>query len=200
MIKIIFASTNENKLIELKRIAREVDGDIEILSLKDIKLDANVKETFPTLEENAVKKAKEIYKLVKNTYKDYIVIAEDFGFFVEELPDICGVKSNRWYKGTDDDRNKQVLKLMKNIENRTCFYKSVFSMYDGDIERVFSGYTYGKVAEEIKGTNGFAYDSIFMINDKTIAELEPEEKDEISSRREAFEYLIKTIIKEHENE
>lgn len=200
MIKIIFASTNENKLIELKRIAREVDGDIEILSLKDIKLDVNVKETFPTLEENAVKKAKEIYKLVKNAYKDYIVIAEDFGFFVEELPDICGVKSNRWYKGTDDDRNKQVLKLMKNIDNRTCFYKSVFSMYDGNIERVFSGYTYGKVAEEIKGTNGFAYDSIFMINDKTIAELEPEEKDEISSRREAFEYLIKTIIKEHENE
>ena len=158
--KLIFASNNENKLKELINITRELElGDaIEIVSLKDIGLDIEVEETFPTLEENALKKAKEVYKNMKDEYKNSLVIAEDFGFFIEELPKVAGVKSNRWHKGTDEDRNSEVLRLMKNIDNRKCYYKSVFATYDGETERVFSGYTYGNVAEEKKGTNGFAYD------------------------------------------
>ena len=200
MVELIFATNNEYKVKEIKNILRELylADDCEIKSLNDIGLNnIEIKETFDTLEENAIKKAKEIYKVVHKSFPKAKVISEDFGFFIEELPNICGVKSNRWYKGTDEDRNNRVLKLMKDIENRKCYYKSVYSVYDGEIERVFSGYTYGTVALESKGTNGFSYDSIFMLdNNKTIAELEPEEKDEISSRREAFEYLIKTIIKE----
>ncbi|MCQ2978412.1 MAG: non-canonical purine NTP pyrophosphatase [Clostridia bacterium] len=197
MVKILFATNNENKLREIKNISHEINADVEIYSLDDLKMDIKVRETFDTLEENAIKKAKVVYKRLDKKYKDYIVVSEDFGFFIEEYPEICGVKSKRWFKGTDDDRNKEVVRLMKNIDNRKCYYKSVFATYDGVIERVFSGYTYGTIAEEVRGTNGFAYDSIFVLdNDKTIAELEPEEKDEISSRREAFEYLLKSIISE----
>lgn len=199
MLKLIFASNNENKYIELKRIIRETgyEDKFELLNLKEVGLDIDVKETYDTLEENAIKKAKVAYKKIKNKIKDYVVISEDFGFFIEEYPEVAGVHSNKWLKGTDDDRNKEVVRLMKNIENRNCYYKSVFAIYDGEIERVFSGYTYGTVSEELRGTNGFAYDKIFKLeNNKTIAELEPEEKDTISSRREAFEYLLKNIISE----
>lgn len=193
-MKFIFATNNENKIKELRDIASDLDSDIEILSLKDVNLNIDVKETFETLEENAIKKSKVVFKKLKSKLKDAYVISEDFGFFVEEYPEIAGVYSKRWMKGTDEDRNREVVRLMKNIENRKCYYKSVFGVYDGEIERVFSGYTYGVVAEELRGSNGFAYDAIFELeNGKTIAELEPKEKEAISSRTEAFKYLVNSL-------
>lgn len=193
-MEFIFATNNENKMKELCEIANSIDPTIKILSLKDVNLNIDVKETFETLEENAIKKAKVVFKKLKNKYKDAVVIAEDFGFFVEEYPEIAGVYSKRWLKGTDEDRNKEVVRLMKNIENRKCYYKSVFGTFDGEIERVFSGYTYGIVSDELRGTNGFAYDPIFELeNGKTIAELKPKEKEAISSRTEAFKYLVNSL-------
>lgn len=193
-MKFIFATNNENKVKELVEIAKSISTDIEILSLKDFDLKIDVKETFETLEENAVKKAKVVYKKLKGKVKDAIVIAEDFGFFVEEYPEIAGVYSKRWLKGTDEDRNREVVRLMKNIENRKCYYKSAFGTFDGELERVFTGYTYGTVAEGLRGDNGFAYDSIFELeNGKTIAELNIKEKEAISSRTEAFKYLVDSL-------
>ena len=204
MLKLIFASNNEFKLKETKRILKNlhIEGveNIEILSLSDVGIDIDVKEDMSTLEENAIKKAVAVFSAYGSKHDNYMVFAEDFGFFIDELPKVAGLHSNRWYRGTDDDRNDKVLKLMKKIDNRECHYKTIFALYDGKIERVFGGYTYGKVSLEKRGTNGFAYDSIFELeNKKTIAELEDDEKDEISCRRHAFESMIKAII-ESEND
>lgn len=196
MTEILFASNNQDKIRELRNIVRELglSDEYSILCLSDINLEIHVEENMPTLEENAVKKAKEVYRELKKMSKDYLVIAEDFGFFVEDRPEIAGIKSKRWFDGTESERNEEVLRIMKDDENRKCYYKSVFSICDENSERVFGGYTYGTVATEQRGTNGFAYDPIFELEDgRTIAELQPEEKDAISSRTEAFEYLMKNI-------
>ena len=94
---IIFATNNDNKVKELKNIVRELnlENDYNILSLNDINVDIDVKETFETLEENALKKAKVVYKKIHKNYSNVPIIAEDFGFFVEEYPEIAGVYSKR---------------------------------------------------------------------------------------------------------
>lgn len=198
MLNLIFASNNENKILELRRMLKELNiENVEITSLKDLNLDIEVDEDMPTLEENAIKKAENVYNACCKGKSNKLVFAEDFGFFIEELPKVAGIHSHRWFKGTDDDRNNQVLKLMTNVENRKCYYKTSFAIYDGKIERVFSGYTYGTIATEKRGVNGFAYDSIFQLEEgMTIAELEPEEKDEISCRRDAFEAMLKAILED----
>ena len=68
-MKFIFATNNENKLKELRDIASDLDSDIEILSLKDVNLNIDVKETFETLEENAIKKSKVVFKKIKSKLK-----------------------------------------------------------------------------------------------------------------------------------
>jgi len=203
-MNVIFASKNKNKVAELREILELLKiHNVQILSLDDVGIDVDVNENMNTLEKNALKKAKVVYELLPSEYKNLMVIAEDFGFFIKELPDVAGVLSNRWFSGSDDERNKKILELMKEKSDRKCYYKSVFAVCNGSEHETFVGCIDGNVACEIKGNNGFAYDYIFLLeNGCTLAEISKDEKNKISSRRIAFEkvveYIKKTGIKSYE--
>lgn len=190
-MKLILATNNQHKLREIREILSKIS--IEILSLKDLKLDIEIVEDADTIEGNALKKAQTIYELTKIP-----TIADDTGLMVEHLNGAPGVYSAR-YAGegcTYDDNNK---KLIKELSQYPKPWKAVFvcciCLYSEKIKEFFIGKCEGQIVEEPKGINGFGYDPIFLPDgfNKTYAELSPEEKNKISHRAKAvrlmYEYL-----------
>lgn len=189
-IKILFASNNKEKLREVSMILNRNINDIKLVSLNELGINCDPVEDKDTLEGNAIKKAKEIYEEA-----GIPVISEDFGFFVEDYPKIAGVHSNRWYGNSDEERNLEVLRILKDDDNRKSYYKSVFCYYDGNDNIITEGILHGKISKEMRGNNGFAYDKIFELEDgRTIAELTDEDKSDISTRKIALDKMIDQLI------
>ncbi len=182
-MKILVASTNEGKIKEIKQIL----GNSEIITLNDIKNTVEVIEDGNTFEENAKKKAKEIYNITLVP-----CIADDSGICIKKYNGWPGVKTARFLgeeKAGDtysSERNKFVLSKMKGLEKeeRQVDYITVIAYYDGKQFKIGKGILSGYIAKETKGSNGFGFDEIFELKDgRTLAELNSEEKNKISSRR-----------------
>lgn len=185
--RIVLSSGNEHKINEIKNILKHLP--IDVISKNDIGLkDFDVVEDGKTLEENSMKKAKELRKLV-----DAIIIADDTGLFVDALNCEPGIYSAR-YAGENcsyEDNNKLLLKKLHNIpmEKRTAYFKTVISVVLENGETIIAeGICKGKIAFEPRGTNGFGYDPLFIVDggDKTFAEMEDEEKNKVSHRANAL--------------
>lgn len=200
MQKIIFATGNEHKMIEIREIL--ADTGLDIISQKEAGIMIEVEEDGTTFEENAVKKAVEIAKVT-----DHIVLADDSGFEIDYLNKEPGIYSAR-YAGVDTSyeiKNRMLLDRMDGVadEQRTarfvCAIAAAFP--DGTVETV-TGTVEGRVAYEPAGANGFGYDPIFYLPEYgcTTAELEPEEKNKLSHRGKALrgmrEILSKKVKKE----
>lgn len=190
-MNIVFASNNQNKVREVKKIL-ESNNSINISSLSDINVNIDVIEDRETFQENAIKKAKETYDLIKLP-----VIAEDSGLCVDALDGRPGVYSHRYY-GNGLNGNLKLLNELDGVPilNRTAYYVAVMCYYDGETMICVEGKLHGKIGHEEKGTNGFAYDSIFVLDEynKTVAELTDEEKSKISHRGIALEKMKKLLI------
>lgn len=195
--QILFATGNENKMVEIRAIL--ADLNIPIVSLKDAGIDVDVEENGSTFEENAMIKATEIAKLVEDT----IVLADDSGLEIDYLNKEPGIYSAR-YAGVDtsyDIKNNMLLDRLKGVEDKdrtarfVCAIAAVFP--DGSSE-VIRGTIEGIIGYEIKGEHGFGYDPIFYLPEcgKSTAELDPDEKNKVSHRGVALE-AMKPIIKEH---
>jgi XTP/dITP diphosphohydrolase len=192
--KIILSSGNMHKIKEIKEILK--DMPFEIVSKDDMGFrNFDVLEDGKTLEENALKKAFGLHKLIKG-----IIIADDTGLFVDALNGDPGVYSAR-YAGehaTDKENNKLLLKNLINVpmEKRTAYFKTVMAIVleNGD-KVVAEGICKGKIATEPKGKNGFGYDSLFIVDsmDKTMGELADDEKNKISHRANALLNLKKKL-------
>jgi XTP/dITP diphosphohydrolase len=190
MIKVVLSSGNQHKISELKSILEEFD--IVVISKNDMGFkDFEVEEDGETLEENSLKKAKELWKKTGN-----IVIADDTGLFVEYLNGEPGVYSAR-YAGEDanyEDNNKLLLKKMENVpsEKRSAHFKTVVSIIDkqGKAFHV-EGICRGAIGFEPVGENGFGYDPIFIVEglNKTFAEMTDSEKNKYSHRGKAVRNL-----------
>ena len=118
-MKLVFATNNPNKLSELQAL---VPDGIEVLSLKDINCNEELPETNPTLEENALQKAKYVYQ----NY-GFNCFADDSGLEIEALGGAPGVFSAR-YAGEDckpEDNMKKVLIKLADEENRNAKFKTV---------------------------------------------------------------------------
>ncbi len=183
MKQILFATGNENKMIEIREIL--ADLGVPVVSLKEAGINVDVEETGSTFEENALLKATEIAKLVKDT----IVLADDSGLEVDYLNKEPGVYSAR-YGGVDtsyDIKNKMIIDRLEGVQDdkRTARFVCVIAAAfpDGATE-VVRGEMEGIIGYEIKGENGFGYDPIFVIPNlgKTSSELTLNEKNEISHR------------------
>ena len=193
-MRIIFATHNNNKLLEVKKM---ISKKIEIKSLSDLGYNFEIPENEKTIEENAIFKAKFIYSKFKLN-----VFAEDTGLEVEALGGKPGVHSAR-YAGNDKDNKKNIKKLLdsiRGIENRKANFKTVISLIFKDKLYVFEGKIYGKISDEEKGLFGFGYDPVFIPDGfkKTFGELNPEIKNTISHRAIAFNKLISFIKKNHD--
>lgn len=190
-MKIILASNNKNKIVELKQILFPLG--YEIISQSEAGVNIEVEESGTTFEENSMTKAKAIYEISKMP-----VIADDSGLEVDYLGKAPGVYSHRYAgeNATDKDRCKKILNELDGVsdEKRTARFVCVISYIDSNGNAsVMRGECEGFIGKEMKGDNGFGYDPIFMIGDRSFAEISSEEKNTISHRANALKKLTEKL-------
>lgn len=200
MNKIIFATGNENKMIEIRMIL--ADLGMEILSQKEAGITADVVEDGTTFEENALIKAKAIARIAKEIpeYRDTVVLADDSGLEIDYLNKEPGIYSAR-YLGEDtsyDIKNRALLDRLEGVpdEKRTArFVCAIAAAFPDGTTEVLRGTMEGIIGYEIVGENGFGYDPIFYLPEYrcTSAELPPEKKNELSHRGEGLRRMRKIL-------
>lgn len=201
MKKLILASNNQKKIKEMKDILKDLD--IEVRSLENENIDIDVVEDGKTFEENAKKKAREIYEFVlRRGDKDFLVLADDSGLSVDYLGGDPGIYSARYAgeHGNDQRNNEKLLCNLKGVskENRGAKFICQLAMFTEPGEYFcVTGEAHGYILEELHGKGGFGYDPLFFYEplNKTFAELSSEEKNEISHRGVALEELKKILYK-----
>lgn len=200
MDKIIFATGNKNKIIEIKMILSDLG--LEILSQKEAGIEAEVVEDGTTFEENALIKAEAISKIARSMpeYKDTVVLADDSGLEIDYLNKEPGIYSAR-YMGEDtsyDIKNNELLKRLEGVpeEKRTArFVCAVAAAFPDGTCEVVRGTMEGMIGYETAGENGFGYDPIFYLPKYqcTSAELAPEKKNELSHRGEGLRRMCRIL-------
>jgi len=188
-VKIVFATNNQHKLSELRRM---LPNEIELVSLVDINCHEELPETKDTLEANAIQKATYVYQ----NY-GYNCFADDTGLEIEVLDREPGVYSARYaglHCSTADNIKKVLLKL-NNKSNRSARFRTIIALIIDGKENYFQGACNGEITLKQKGVKGFGYDSIFKPNgsDKTFAEMSRFEKGEISHRGLASKKLVQFL-------
>ena len=183
MRKLVFATNNAHKLEEIRAIL----GDkVEVLSLKDIRCEADIPETADTLEGNAALKAEYIH-----SHYGMDCFADDTGLEVEALDGAPGVYSARYAGGEGHDSEANMKKLLAELEgkeNRKAQFRTAICLIEGGEKHLFEGIVKGEIIREKKGSSGFGYDPVFFVPElrKTFAQLTPEEKNAISHRGNAL--------------
>lgn len=166
-MKLIVATNNEHKLSEIRAILGE---KMEVLSLNDINMDADIEETGTTLEENSHLKAASVATYLRRTGypHPYTVIADDTGLLVDALDGEPGVRSARYAGGEGHDSEANMRLLLKNLEgkeNRRARFRTVITMIEEKVAymtriQYFSGNVEGTILTEKHGSEGFGYDPI----------------------------------------
>lgn len=196
MEEIILASANAHKIEEIYAILK--DFDYKILSLTDVGLgDLDIVEDGDTFEANSLIKAKTVYE---KTGKP--AIGDDSGLMVDYLNGEPGVYSAR-YSGEDKNYQANNEKLLANLEGvpteqRTAKFVTVITLMfsPGDV-LVARGEVHGLIGTELRGSNGFGYDPLFIVPSlgKTFAEMDAEEKNSMSHRANAL-IKLKSLLEE----
>lgn len=190
---IIFATGNENKVREIREI---MDGfDIPVISMKEAGIDGDVEEDGRSFEENALIKARAVWK-----ESGGLVLSDDSGLEIDALNKEPGVLSAR-YMGKDTsyhEKNNNLIMRLEGVpdEKRTArFVCAVAAVFPDGSEKVVRGVMEGRIGYEEKGGNGFGYDPIFILPKYgvTTAELAPEVKNEESHRGKALRMMKKEI-------
>lgn len=192
--KIIFATGNQNKMREIREIMGNLP--VEILSMKEAGIGADITEDGTTFEENAAIKAKAVAELLPEQDKDTIVLADDSGLEIDALNGEPGIYSAR-YMGEDTSyhiKNAELIHRLEGVpeEKRTArFVCAVAAVLPDRTCLTVRGTIEGRIGYEERGSNGFGYDPIFMLPDRgcTTAELPPEEKNRISHRGQALRLM-----------
>lgn len=189
MKKIIFATTNQNKVREVKMMMQ--DFDVELCTMKDAGIAVDIVEDGTTFEENAVIKAKTIMEMTGE-----IALADDSGLEVDYLDGAPGIYSAR-FLGEDtsyDIKNQYIIDRLKEVKGKDRSARFVCAMAaafpDGEV-LTCRGTIEGLIAYEQKGKNGFGYDPIVYVPEyeMTTGEMAPELKNSISHRGKALEQM-----------
>ncbi|MCX6199313.1 MAG: RdgB/HAM1 family non-canonical purine NTP pyrophosphatase [Bacteroidetes bacterium] len=182
-MKIIFATSNQHKLKEVKSAA---PAGFEIISLKEIGFEGDLPETHETIEENSLEKAEYL-----SNQSNTACFAEDTGLIIDAINGEPGVYSAR-YAGENasfDDNVNKVLQKMEGKGNRKARFKTVITYYSYKSFVQFEGVTEGAITTERIGDNGFGYDPIFIPDGstKTYAQMTLDEKNLFSHRKKSFD-------------
>ncbi len=184
--RIIFATSNQGKMDEIKMIMK--DFDIPILSLKEAGIVADIVEDGESFEENAIIKAKAIMELTGE-----VVLADDSGLEVDYINKEPGIYSAR-YLGEETPysiKNQNIIDRLKDAEGdeRSARFVCAIAAAFPDGEIITTRATIeGVIGYEEKGIHGFGYDPILYVPEfgMTTGEMLPEDKNEISHRGKAL--------------
>lgn len=192
-MKIVIATNNMGKLKEFQRILGPIG--YEVLSQSQAGADIEVEETGDTFEANAYLKAKAVFDICKIT-----TMADDSGLMVDALGGQPGVHTAR-YAGEGKNHDDNINLLLSNLkdvedEKRTGKFVSAISLITPEKEYMIRGECQGKIGFEKTGEDGFGYDPIFMVGDKSFAQMTAEEKDSVSHRGKAVREAVE-ILKEY---
>ena len=204
MLKLVLASKNLGKIAEFERMLGQQASSVKVLGLNDFPDMPDVEENGKSLSENAKLKAQAIAK-----FTNLPALADDSGLFIDALNADPGVLSARWagYQGViSQERDRaNIQKVLAQLEGvpkpeRGAQFKSVVAYCDlrdqlQIIEKEELGVLNGEILLEPIGDGGFGYDPIFMPTgfDKSLAQLPPGVKDEVSHRGIAFRAIIAFI-------
>ena len=192
-MKFVIATHNSHKVIEFKRILEPLG--VEVLSQKEAEINVDVEENGTTFLENAKIKAEAVCK-----EGNCVAIADDSGICIDAFDGAPGIYSAR-FLGEDTPYTEKNAIILENLKDTpddkrgaryVCAICCVFP--NGDVINT-EGVCEGKMGYEAKGSNGFGYDPIFMVGDKSIAEISDEEKDKISHRGIALKKFVKELSK-----
>ena len=186
--EIIIASNNPGKIAMIQSIL----DNYRVLPMSATGIDIDVEETGETFMENARLKAETIASQLDGK----ACLADDSGIEVEYLDGFPGVRTKRWFDGTDRERNLALIAKLDGVEKskRRVKFKVSMALSDGEETLTAESFIEGYVAEAPRGENGFGFDEIFELESgKTLAELTFEEKKQVAVRKEVLEQLKKQL-------
>ena len=188
-MKIVFATNNAHKLREVQQT---VGDKFEIVSLRECGVVEDIPENEPTLEGNALAKARYIYSRTGLS-----CFADDTGLEVDALGGEPGVRSARYATdGHDDEANKRLLlERMDGKENRGAQFRTAMALILDGEEYLFEGVVRGEILTQECGDGGFGYDPLFAPegHSESFAEMSAEEKNAISHRGRAVRKLAEFL-------
>ena len=190
---ILLGTKNKGKIREIKEIL-DLPG-VKLLTYEERPF-SEVAEEGDSFEENALLKARQIC-----AETGLPVLAEDSGLEVPALDGQPGVRSSRFAReeATDEENIAKLLELLQGVDDRRARFRTVAVLrFPEGRELVTEGELWGEIAPEPRGKHGFGYDPVFIPEglSKTLAELGPKVKNEISHRRRALERLL-AMLREH---
>ncbi len=187
----IIASNNKGKIKQFKQLF----GDVSLQSLNEAGIDYEVEEGEVSFEENAIKKAKEIYEL-----SHCPTLADDSGICIDKLNGFPGVSTHRFLgeNATKDERNNYLLSCLNGVpyEDRGVKIYCALAVCDmsGNVTSVCT-YVQRKIGFLSKGDNKFGFDEIVEVKEGvTAAMLSDEEKNKVSARRAACDLLVNKLL------
>ena len=189
MTELIFATNNAHKLAEVEAVL----GDrFRLLTPRDCGITEEIPEEQPTLEGNALQKARYIHE---RTGRD--CFADDTGLEVEALGGAPGVHSARYATDGHDfaANNRLLLRNLAGASTRRARFRPVIALILDGRESLFQGAVEGRIAETEAGCGGFGYDPLFVPEgcDRTFAEMTDEQKNALSHRGRAVRKLAEYL-------
>jgi XTP/dITP diphosphohydrolase len=198
MSKLLIATENKGKMRELQELLSELPG-IELILPSQLGIVLDVEETGSTYAENAALKARAYCEAGR-----MVTLADDSGLEVYALDGSPGIYSARYSSkpgATDADRRAFLLENLKSKPRPWLahFHAAIAIALPGGEVRIAEGDCPGEIIPEERGSNGFGYDPIFLLNERglTMAELEENEKNRLSHRARAVanaEPILKEIL------
>jgi XTP/dITP diphosphohydrolase len=194
-MKILLATWNDLKFKWLSHGFSKTNLPIVQINKETIE---DAEEKGDSCEQNAIIKVRAVGPI-----KDFIIIGEDSGLFIDALEGFPGVKTVRWMEGTDDDRSVEILKRMNYVRQQkrsARFISAIALLYPDGNEKVFKGKLEGSISTELLGESGKGYQRIFKLdNGLSLAESGSSIIREKDHRYKAIQKAVQFILNKKSN-
>ena len=203
-MKIVLASRNRKKILELRTLLSQSFPNVEILSLDDVGITGEIEEDGNSFEENALIKARAAAS------SGMIGVGDDSGLTVDALGGEPGIYSARYaarchYTGEHNDEANNTMLLQKleqtpETERGGAFVCAIACVFPNGEEFTVRREARGRILREYRGEGGFGYDPLFFYEplQKTFAELTAEEKNRVSHRGLAIRAFAEALQKSNQ--
>ena len=188
-MKVLFLTSNENKVIEANQTLSKLGYEIEQYLINGL-APKIIEPQSSEIEIVSEFKIQQALELISGTnFENHALLVEDSGLFIESLNDFPGVYSSYFFTTVG---NQGILKLLQNKSNRNAEYRACSILYRDGVYFRALGKCLGSISTEIKGSNGFGYDPIFIPDSgdgRTFGEMQDYEKESKSHRGESLRIL-----------